>query len=131
MAKGTKTGGGSRKGIPNKATAKREAEIAASGLTPLDYMLSVMRAPCPPELLAKIEEQGASVEVIAAVGGWHAQRMEAAKAAAPYVHPKLAQMELTGKDGEDLIPKGPVDPMATARSLLFLVEKATRQEAVH
>jgi hypothetical protein len=28
-----------------QATAKREAEIAASGLTPLDYMLKVLRDP--------------------------------------------------------------------------------------
>jgi hypothetical protein len=29
-------------------------------------------------------------------------RLEAAKCAAPYVHPKLATMELTGKDGGPL-----------------------------
>lgn len=73
-AKGTpRKGGGSRKGIPNKATAAKAAEIAASGLTPLDYMLQKMR-----------DEQADP-----------AIRLDAAKAAAPYVHPKLAQIDHT------------------------------------
>ena len=32
-----------RKGTPNKATAVCVKEIAGSGLTPLDFMLEVMR----------------------------------------------------------------------------------------
>jgi hypothetical protein len=71
MAAGRKTGGGSRAGRPNKATAKRQAEISASGLTPLDYMLKVLRNPKRP----------------------HAERMAAAVAAAPYVHPRLASTQ--------------------------------------
>lgn len=69
--------GGSRKGIPNRATAAREAAIAASGLTPLDYMISVMRDANNPT----------------------DTRLDAARSAAPYVHPKLAQTQITGKDG--------------------------------
>lgn len=70
MAKGIKTGGGSRKGRRNKATATREAKIAASGLTPLEYMLKVLRN--------KKEDKD--------------RRLDAAKAAAPYVHPKLSSI---------------------------------------
>lgn len=80
MARGIKTGGGSRKGKPNKATAAKAAEIASSGLTPLDYMLSVLRDTERPT----------------------DARLEAAKSAAPYVHPKLANIELTGKGGGPL-----------------------------
>ena len=70
MATGRKTGG-RRRGTPNKATAKKAEEIAKSGLTPLDYMLRQLRnAKNPPEL-----------------------RMEAAKNAAPYVHPRLANVD--------------------------------------
>ncbi len=58
--------GGRRKGTPNRATAAREAEIAASGMTPLDYMLSVLR------------DEDASIK----------ERMWAAVAAAPYCHAK-------------------------------------------
>jgi hypothetical protein len=76
MAKGVKTGGGSRKGKPNKATAAKAAAIAASGLTPLDYLLSVMRD--------EDQELG--------------PRLDAAKAAAAYVHPKLQPVD--GKTGD-------------------------------
>jgi hypothetical protein len=81
MAIGKKTGGGSRKGVPNKATARREAEVKASGLTPLEFLLSVMR-----------DEANCLRD-----------RTDAAKAAAPYVHPKLAQMTLGGESDQSLV----------------------------
>src|SRR5690349_20682424 len=83
MAKGAKTGG-RKKGTPNKATASREAAIAQSGLTPLDFMLNIMRgeAPANADAAQKI--------------AWEAMRFEAAKAAAPYVHPKLSSIEHSG-----------------------------------
>lgn len=70
MATGIKTGG-RKKGVPNKATAAKQAEIAASGLTPLEFMLGVMRNE----------------------GNEQSVRLDAAKAAAPYVHPKLANID--------------------------------------
>ena len=70
MATGIKTGG-RKKGVPNKATAAKQAEIAASGLTPLEVMLDVMRNE----------------------GNEQSVRLDAAKAAAPYVHPKLANID--------------------------------------
>lgn len=48
----------------------------ATGTTPLDYLLDVMRNP----------EEATQL------------RVEAAKAAAPYVHPKLANVMLQGDD---------------------------------
>ena len=63
--------GGRKKGTPNKNLVAREAEIASSGLTPLDYMLSVLRDPKQ---------------------DWQ-RRDEMAKAAAPYCHPRLAQVQ--------------------------------------
>jgi hypothetical protein len=73
MAKGRKTGG-RQKGTPNKRTQEVVAKIEASGLTPLDYMLKVMR------------DENELPDV----------RLDAAKAAAPYVHPRLATIENTG-----------------------------------
>lgn len=70
--KGLPKTGGRQKGSQNKATAKKEAEIAASGLTPLDYMLGVLRDEKMPT----------------------ERRDWAAEKAAPYVHPKLASTEL-------------------------------------
>lgn len=79
--KGQKTGG-RKKGVPNRASAAKAAEIAASGLTPLDYMLAVMRA--------ETEEPD--------------RRLEAAKSAAPYVHPKLSNVEVeAGKTLQKLV----------------------------
>lgn len=76
MASGKKTGGRQR-GTPNRATAAKAEEVAASGLTPLDYMLTVMRDTKAPA----------------------DRRDDMAKAAAPYVHPKLAAVEHSGPDG--------------------------------
>jgi hypothetical protein len=77
MARGSLPGerrGGRQKGTPNRASAAKADEIAASGMTPLDYLISVMRVETatPPE------------------------RLEAAAKAAPYVHPRLSAIEYTG-----------------------------------
>jgi hypothetical protein len=34
---------GRKRGAPNKATAARQVEVETSGITPLEYMLKVMR----------------------------------------------------------------------------------------
>jgi len=70
MATGSKSGGRVA-GTPNLKNQVQAIKIKDSGLTPLDYMISVMRD--------DKQEQ------------W--TRLDAAKAAAPYVHPKLANIE--------------------------------------
>ena len=60
--------GGRKPGSRNKETVDREAAIQASGLTPVDYMLSVLR------------NKKSSVE----------DKRWAAAAAAPFVHPRLS-----------------------------------------
>lgn len=79
MAKGKKTGGRT-KGTPNKASAAKEAAIAASGLTPLEFFLRLLRD----------EDQPLQV------------RLNAANSAAPYVHPRLASVDLGNKNNEPL-----------------------------
>ncbi len=78
---GARPGAGRKKGSPNKKTAAKVAAIEAAGVTPLDFILQVMRDPA--------EEM--------------ARRVDAAKSAAPYVHPRLSAIEHSGKDG------GPID----------------------
>ncbi len=73
--------GGRQKGTPNKTTLARQAEIAAQGLTPLDYMLSVLR---------DTNENPT-------------RRDDMAKAAAPYVHPKLATTTHKGDESAPLV----------------------------
>lgn len=72
--KGLPKTGGREVGSRNKVSLDREKEIAASGLTPLEYMLQVLRAS----------------------DSTAAERMDAAKAAAQFVHPRLAAVEHKG-----------------------------------
>lgn len=84
MARGSAPGerrGGRKKGTPNKRTAEQREQVAASGLTPLEYMLSVMRDGTAPS----------------------ERRDDMAKAAAPYVHAKLSAVEHSGKDGGAIV----------------------------
>lgn len=77
MHGGKREGAGRKTGAKQRADAEREAAIAATGSTPLAHMLEVMRSPDrSPE-----------------------ERMEAAKAAAPFVHPRLTAIEHKGPDG--------------------------------
>ena len=71
---GTRPNAGRKPGIPNKASIERQKKVAETGRTALEYMPKVMRN-------AKSSDQ---------------RRDEMAKAAAPYVHPKLATMQHTG-----------------------------------
>lgn len=103
-AEGRKTGG-RQKGTPNKASAAKAAEIAATGETPLEYMLRVMRDP----------------------GREHDQRDKMAVAAAPYVHPRLAAIEHTGKDGEALMGEA-TDSREVAKAVLAILQGAIRPE---
>ena len=80
MRGGRRPGAGRKKGSRNRASIAREREIAASGLTPPAYMPAIMRDNTQPM----------------------AVRMEIAKAAAPYVHPRLATVEQSGNHGESL-----------------------------
>jgi hypothetical protein len=73
MARGSKTGG-RKKGSLNKITSEMKAAIAVSGETPLEYMIRVMR-----------DEAAEST-----------RRDDMAKAAAPYLHPRLSSVEHTG-----------------------------------
>jgi len=60
--------GGRSKGTRNKRTEAQAIAIAESGITALDFLIGVMRDPNAPL----------------------AQRIEAAKAVAPYLHPRLS-----------------------------------------
>lgn len=108
MAKGQKTGGRQR-GAKNKVTIEREAQMAEAvtkvkteGVSPLEVMLGAMRQ------------------------AWAGEDKEAAarfaKDAAPYVHPRLAAVEHTGKDGTSLMPEA--DSRDIARAVLDILREA-------
>jgi hypothetical protein len=81
--------GGKRKGAGRKKSSLEKksrliAEIAfVEGITPLEVMLTAMRA------YAAVQEWGKASSI--------------AKDCAPYVHPKLASIEHSGKDGGPLV----------------------------
>jgi hypothetical protein len=80
VAKGFKTRGRTA-GTLNKRTQTMLDEIASTGETPLEYMLRVMRDPEAPV----------------------ARRDDMAIAAAPYIHSKLAQVDLTAQQNQNII----------------------------
>ena len=68
---GRRPGSGRKKTSVNKLDAAARKIAMESGITPLDYMLGIMRDPERTD----------------------ARRMEAARGAAPYVHARLARLE--------------------------------------
>lgn len=104
---GARPGAGRKKGGANRKTREIADRAAQEGLTPLEFMLQIMRSPSDhedPRIQAARE----------------AMRFEAAKAAAPYIHPRLAAVEHTGKDGKDLIPPPPLPPVLSREEWLAL-----------
>ena len=73
MRGGIRHGAGRPTGARNRKTVETQAAIEQSGLTPLDYMIGVMR-----------DEKNDP-----------RTRLEAAHHAAPYVHAKLSSTDLT------------------------------------
>lgn len=72
---GKRQGAGRKPGVPNKRTAALQAQIEATGTTPLEFMLAIMR------------DDGADKR----------DRLNAAISAAPYVHAKLSSVEMKAK----------------------------------
>lgn len=68
----------------NKLAKDAQQRAAASGILPLDYLLQVMRDPNSDE----------------------AKRLDAAKAAAPYIHPKLQPVDKDGDTTQQIAVKG-------------------------
>ena len=94
---------GRPKGTPNKASTAREGKIAATGHTPLSYLISILQDPMQDV----------------------PTRMDAAKAAAPYVHPRLAQVELRGEVEHRFVarlPEPSVEPLDWQRRHAPVIE---------
>ena len=89
--------GGRQKGTRNKKTAELLAAVVASGLTPLDYLLAVMR------------DEDNPVHV----------RLDAAKAAAHFIHHKLSAISHTAPnhDGQAKVIIVPAKELFTQAAL--------------
>jgi methanogenic corrinoid protein MtbC1 len=97
---GIRSGAGRKRGAANQKTRAVADKAAASGITPLEVMLEVMRfhhAVATNEI-AKGDEMNQSLVADALDAS-----SSAAKDAAPYVHPRLAAIEHGGPDGGPLV----------------------------
>jgi hypothetical protein len=118
--------GGRQKGTPNKASAARQAEVAASGVTPLEVMLDNMRSAYRRalELEKQLEDlQPEELEPrLQLMGEIARQRLIAQKCAADaanYVHPKLANTSHANDPDHPLI----ISDAERAEAVLALLAK--------
>jgi hypothetical protein len=75
---GRRRGAGRKEGLANTRTREIADRAAAKGITPLEYLLHLLRKPYPKDADA------------ATLAQYDAMKADAAKAAAPYMHPRLA-----------------------------------------
>jgi hypothetical protein len=108
--KGVKPPGSGRKpGSRNKRNLEIERAVAATGKTPLEVMLEAMRS---------YYEAGDFDKAVAF-----------AKDAAPYVHPRMAAIEVGGKPGAPPIETREVSHVELARRITFILGQAAREQA--
>ncbi len=100
--KGQPKTGGRQRGARNRATAARERKIAASGQTPLEYMLQILR-----------DEDSEDED-----------RRWAATTAAPYVHPRIQPIVYRGDDGKPVDDDVEFDIREVARRLALVFTQA-------
>ncbi len=96
MPRGSKPGerrGGRGKGTANKRTREIANKAAAEGLTPLEYMIAVMR------------DEAAEPD----------RRADMAKAAAPYMHPRLQMIQ--GDPAKPLLAAQKINVLVLARQI--------------
>ena len=74
---GARAGAGRPKGSRSQKTIELAITLSEQGLTPLEYMLQIMRDETQTENM----------------------RLDAAKSAAPYIHPRLSSQEISGTLG--------------------------------
>ena len=82
---GRRAGAGRKIGAATKKTREIADKATQEGITPLEFMLQIMREDLP-------ETEDERVRLT-----YQEMRFEAAKAAAPYVHPKLSAVEMNAK----------------------------------
>lgn len=81
MAGGARPGAGRKPGGTNKLTKEAVEKARKTGLMPVDYLLKVMRDEATDE----------------------ARRIDAAKAAAPYLHAKLQPVDHDGNTAQKIV----------------------------
>lgn len=112
---GSRTGAGRKPGSATKKTREIANKAAEMGITPLEVMLENMRfahqeaAGILGRLLDSDAEVPEGFDSLKELLRYRSMAQDAAKDAAPYVHPRLAAIEHTGEDG------GPIDHSLTVK----------------
>ena len=78
---GHRDNAGRKPGALNVRTREVASRAAAEGITPLEYLLELMRKPYPEDADGMV------------LADYDAMKLEAAKASAPYMHPRLANVD--------------------------------------
>ena len=94
MKGGKRKGAGRKKRVPNRVTRDLRERLLASGESPLEFLTKIYRAPEPTQRNGEN-----TLAFMARRQQWAHDRLEAAKAAAPFYHSKLATVEHTGENG--------------------------------
>lgn len=102
---GKREGAGRKPGSKNRLDEVQRNSVAATGTTPLAYMIAVMRDPNAPI----------------------ARRDEMAKAAAPYMHARLASIEQTTPPPD--VSGNQVSALERARRLAFALVEGVRTKS--
>ena len=90
---GVRPNAGRKPGAATKKTRELADKASEGGLTPLEFMLSVMRD----------------------TGAERSERLDMAKAAAPYIHPRLSNVEATTNSSVETVSEvrwSIVDPLS-------------------
>ena len=105
MARGGKRPGAGRKtGSVSKLSSTAAAAEFQNGITPLEFMTALMRDASQPFNM----------------------RLDAAKAAAPYMHPRLTAVEVTDKN-EKPVDEEPLSTLELAKRLAFVLRTAQEE----
>ncbi|WP_238878645.1 hypothetical protein [Achromobacter xylosoxidans] len=106
---GARKGAGRKPGAATKKTREIADKAAAEGITPLEVMLRAMTALVDQADALAAGSGAKDKEQTAELNGKAVSRIgllvaaaDVAKDAAPYIHPRLAAVEHTGKDGKPL-----------------------------
>lgn len=106
---GRRSGAGRPKGAANQKTSEIASKAASEGVTPLEVMLDNMRwahekaAVQLKDVLSKgCDDRESAVSAFIEVAGLRKIAQDAAKDAAPYMHPRLASTEVKGEGGGPL-----------------------------
>ena len=98
-------------------------EAIAGGITPLEYMLYVLRRPDIKQVEGESAEHFTAREV-----DDMSLRLEAARMAAPFVHPRVVTTIAIEGAGSD--PNKPIDVLTLAKKVAFLFAMAEHRKTI-